>query len=218
MIAPPFRPADVVFDLDGTLVDSEDAWGDAERRVVQQLGRPWDPVVRTMLLGKGPDDAAAALADFLGGVEVEEVDRLLLIEARDAFRAGLVARPGAAEMVRALRGRVPLAVATNSRRVLAGLALDAVGMTSCFDVVVCAEDVTEPKPAPDAYASACARMGADPRRTVALEDSPTGIASARAAGLWVVGCPSFADVPLPGAHVVVGSLSQIDAAGWLRLD
>ena len=215
MTGPPFRPAAVVFDLDGTLIDSEDAWGAAERRVVESLGHPWDPAVRTLLLGRGPQDAARVLADLLGGLDVDAVDAAMLAAAQVEFRGGLAARAGAASMVRALHGRVPLAVATNSRRVLAGMALDAVGMSACFDAVICAEDVVAAKPAADPFAAACAAVGADPRRSVALEDSPAGVASAKAAGLWVIACPSFAGMDLSAADVVVASLEQVDAASWL---
>ena len=204
-----------MFDLDGTLIDSEGAWGLAERRVVETLGHPWDPAVRTLLLGMGPEDAARTLAHFLGGLDVDRVDVLMLEAAQEEFGGGLLTRPGAAAMVEALHGHVPLAVATNSRRVLARLALDAVGLTACFDAVVCAEDVAAAKPAPDAYAEACRALGADPRHSVALEDSPTGVASAKAAGLWVVACPSFDVVDLSGADVVVASLEHVDAAAWL---
>lgn len=209
-IAPPFRPEAVVFDLDGLLVDSEGRWGEAERAVVAAYGRPWDEAVRTELLGRGPADAAAALAAHLGVDDVAEVQRRLFAEAGAAFDRGIPVRPGARELVTALHGRMPIAVATNNVRLLAERALRSAGLAPLLGTVVAVEDVALPKPAPDPYATACRRLGADPARSVGVEDSPVGMRAARAAGLWVIGCPSFPDQPTVDADVVVGSLVEID--------
>lgn len=212
LIRPPFPVQSVVFDLDGLLVDSEERWGEAEQQVVESFGRPWDPAVRTELLGKGPEDAALTLAAHLGdGVDPAEVARRMLAAALEAFDRGIPVLPGARELVEGLRGRVPIGVATNSRRVLAERALTATGLGSLVDVVVCVDDVALPKPAPDPYATACEKLGADPTRSVAFEDSPVGMRAARAAGLWVVGCPSFPDQPVVDADVVIASLTEVDA-------
>lgn len=211
LLAPPFLAKGLVFDMDGLLLDSEDAWGRAEERVVADLGHPWDPALRTLLLGRGPEDAATALAAFLGEEDADEVGSRLLEAALEEFRSGLELRPGAEELVRDLAGRVPLAVATNSRRVLAEEALGGTGLLPCFSAVVCAEDVGRTKPAPDPYVTACARLGVVPRTAIGLEDSPVGMQSARDAGLWVIGCPSFPDEPTDAAHVVIGSLTELEA-------
>lgn len=207
---PPFRPTAVVFDLDGLLIDSEPAWARAERQVVAELGHDWDPRIPRLLFGRGPEDAARTLADHLDGHDPEEVGRLMLAAAEEQFLRGLEVRPGARALVEGLAPHVPLAVATNSRRVLARLSMTASGLGEAIRTVVTAEDVTAPKPAPDPYAVACARLGAEPDRSVAFEDSPVGVASAGAAGLWVVGCPSLPDTPLPGAHAVIASLTDVD--------
>lgn len=213
MIAPPFRPEAVVFDLDGLLVDSEDAWRRATRRVVEDLDGSWDDAVHRLLLGSGPAEAARVLAEYLGSRhEAADIGRRLFAAASVEFANGLQTRPHALELVRALHGRLPLAVATNSQRALADRALAGTGLAPWFDVVVCADDVSAPKPAPDPYALACAGCGARPARSVGLEDSPAGTMSAKAAGLWVIGCPSLVGVSLPAADVVVDSLSEVDAA------
>lgn len=200
----------VVFDLDGLLVDSEDAWGVAERRVVEDYGKPWDEGVRALLLGRGPQEAATVLAEFLGADDPREVSRRMLTAAVAEFQRGIAARPGARELVEALRERgVPLGVATNSRRVIAELSLTISGLGVLADTAVCAEDVARPKPAPDPYLAACATLGEAPASCVGLEDSPVGVASAKAAGLYVVGCPSFPDTPLTDADAEVASLTDI---------
>lgn len=214
--SPPFAPKAVVFDMDGLLVDSEVLWGRAERRVVEGYGRAWEPEVQQLLLGSGPADAAALLARHLGVADADEVDRRLLAASVEEFRAGVPLRPGAGPLVAALRGRLPLAIASNSRRVLVDLALSSAGLCGVMDAVVSAEDVARPKPAPDPYAGACALLGVDPAAAVAFEDSPTGVVSARAAGCWVIGCPSLPGTRLDGAHATVAALTEVDAPALLR--
>jgi HAD superfamily hydrolase (TIGR01509 family) len=212
---PPFAPVAVVFDLDGLLVDSEGRWGEAERAVVASFDRPWDEAIRTLLLGQGPQGAAEALGEHLGIADVGAIRERMLDEALRAFERGVPLKDGASALLDGLRGRVPLAVATNSLRVLAERALAQAGIGEAFDAVVCADDVARPKPAPDPYAEACRRLGVEPSRCVGLEDSPVGMRSARDAGLWVIGCPSFEGQPPGPAHVTVSSLAEVDPAALL---
>lgn len=215
-VVPPFAPRAVVFDLDGVLVDSEPLWQRVERSVVESFGGSWTPEAQEALLGKGPMDAAVTLARLLDVADPREVDRRMRAAAVTAFRGGVPVRPGAAALVGALRGRLPLAVATNSRRVLADLALSSAGLEGVADAVVAAEDTPRPKPAPDPYARACELVGVEPRLAVAFEDSPLGARSARAAGLWVIGCPSLPSVRVPDAHALVASLEEVDPDALLR--
>ncbi|CAN5117353.1 HAD family phosphatase [soil metagenome] len=209
---PPFAPEAVVFDLDGVLVDTEELWGRAERRLVESFGVAWDPAVRPLLLGRGPEDAARVLAEHVGKPDrADMVEARLLDAAAGEFRTGLEAKPGAHPLVTALFGRLPLAVATNSRRALAELSLGSAGLADCFAVVVSADDVDDHKPAAGPYAAACRRLGVEPGRTVAIEDSPVGVASAKAAGLWVVGCPSLPGEDMGAADTLVDGLGDIDA-------
>jgi HAD superfamily hydrolase (TIGR01509 family) len=201
-----------VFDLDGLLVDSEDAWGEAERAVVASYDRPWDDAVRELLLGTGPEEAARRLAAHLGVPDVAEVAARIDRAALAAFEGGIAIRPGARALVAGLSGLVPMAVATNSVRVLAERSLASAGLADLLPVVVTADDVAAPKPDPEPYAVACARLDADPSCAVAFEDSPVGMRSARAAGLWVVGCPSLVAVPADLADDVVASLAEVDPA------
>lgn len=212
MPAPDCLPDAVIFDLDGLLVDSEHAWARADRRVVEDCGGVWDDSVHRRLIGRGPEDAARLLADHLDRRHrPADIAGWVLAAAQAEFATGLCARPGAMALVQALHGRVPLAVATNSSASLAAAALLATGLGERLDTVVCVDDVAAPKPAPDVYELACAKVGARPTRSVALDDSPSGVAAAKAAGLWVIGCPSLPDVVLAAADAVVDSLSVIDA-------
>lgn len=211
---PPFRPEGAVFDLDGLLVDSEGAWSRAEKAVVTSFGAEWDPAIHSQLLGTSPEDSAALLGERLGAAPAE-ILRRLEEAALEEFRSGIDPRPGAVELLSALAGRIPLGVATNSPPTLAERSLRSAGLRDMVDVVVTPQDVAAPKPAPDPYLQACRALGIDPSRSVGFEDSSVGASAARAAGLWVVGCPSEPDEPMDVAHVVVPSLTVVDPAWFL---
>jgi HAD superfamily hydrolase (TIGR01509 family) len=118
-------------------------------------------------------------------------------------------RPGATELLCALCGRVPLAVASNTPKELVVRALEAAGLKGDFDVVITADDVESPKPAPDIYLAVCRWMGVEPSATVALEDSAPGIEAARQAGITVVAVPQWPDVDTSAADDVVPSLRDL---------
>lgn len=203
------RPTAVVFDNDGLLLDTEPCWTAAQRALFRSQGRDFDLAAKRALVGTSPRTAAPILEDLLsqpgaGERLSDEMYALALAE----ISAGAVPRPGAAELVATLRSaRVPLAVASNAprRHLLAGLR--RTGLEYTFDVVLGVDDVANPKPAPDLYLRACRALRADPAEVIALEDSPPGVASARAAGLRVIGIPSVSGVVL-AADLVAGSLAD----------
>jgi len=104
---------------------------------------------------------------------------------------------------------VPLALASNTPRDLVDFALDTAGIRDAFDVVVSAQDVARPKPAPDIYLAACVGLGVAPRDALALEDSPAGVLAARAAGLDVIAVPLTAEIDVSAAHEVLDSLERL---------
>jgi HAD superfamily hydrolase (TIGR01509 family) len=205
----PFRPQAVVFDLDGVLVDSEPIWAEAEKGTVEALGGRYTREISELLYGRGHRDGGRLLAARFGG-EPQEVADDLLARALAGMRGGLEPRAGAVELVESLRGAVPIAVASNSVRAVVETALAAARLEDAFDAVVAGEDAVRPKPAPDPYLEACRRLGVEPARSVAIDDSPVGVASARAAGLFVIGAPSVRDVALDEADLVVDSLVGLD--------
>jgi HAD superfamily hydrolase (TIGR01509 family) len=169
----------------------------------------------------GPDEKRALIGtSLLDGSLV--LERLLAQPGRaedlghellDLVGGRLVAEaapmPGAVELVLALRGcDVPVAVASNTPGVLVRGALAAAGVAELFEVVVTADEVAEPKPSPDVYLRACELLAASPTASIGLEDSPTGVAAARAAGLYVIGVPSFPGVLLDEADLVAASLEH----------
>jgi len=190
-----------------------------ERQLVEARGATWTPAVKAALLGRSGTAAGEILAAFAG--EPASRANALMTELEERFAEALETRPVAtmpgadALVARLAAASMPLAVASNSPAHLVARVLDGVGLADAFPHVVCAGGPLAPKPARDVYASACATLGVEPARAVALEDSPTGVLAARAAGLYVIGVPSLRAGT--GAQLEVRSLEDLDAivAGWL---
>ena len=200
--------AGVVFDNDGLLLNTEPCWTRAQVEVFRRRGRTFGLEEKRALVGTAPITAARVLERLLEAPgDGDELSDELYALALQEIAAAAEPQPGAVELVDRLRGRYPLAVASNAPRshLLAGL--ERTGLVGAFDVVLGVDDVAEPKPAPDLYLRACELLGAAPARSVALEDSPPGVQAAQAAGLYVIGVPSVAGVEL-GADLVAGSLAE----------
>jgi HAD superfamily hydrolase (TIGR01509 family) len=212
------RPAGVVFDNDGLLLDTEPCWTRAQQAVFARRGRVFDLAAKQALVGTAPETAAAVLERLLdapgsGRALADEMYALAL----DEIARGATPRPHALELVREARDVLPLAVASNAPRshLLAGLR--RTGLEDVFDAVLGVDDVENPKPSPNLYLRACELVGVPPAEAVALEDSPPGVAAARAAGLLVVGVPSVDGVEL-AADVVAPSLGDPRVPAALGLD
>jgi HAD superfamily hydrolase (TIGR01509 family) len=201
-------PAGVVFDVDGLLLDTEESWTEAERALFARYRRRFGPDEKRLLLGTSFENGGRLLERLLGQPgRALELSAELLDLVGERILEGAQALPGARDLVAALSGRTPLAVASNSPESFVRGALRTARLDGAFPVVVTADQVAEAKPAPDVYLEACRRLGARPAACVALEDSPTGVASARAAGLFVVGVPSLPGVALE-ADLVARSLAE----------
>jgi len=209
LTAPPSPPAAVVFDCDGLLLETERCWTRAEEELFRRYGRAFGANEKRALIGTSLFDGSYILerlleqpgrAGALGQELLDLVERRLFEEA--------TAMPGAVDLVLGLMGRAPVAVASNTPERLVRGALACAGVAELFDVVVTADQVAEPKPSPDVYLRACELLGVSPSASIALEDSPTGVAAARAAGMFVLGIPSFPGVVLDGADLVAGSLAD----------
>jgi HAD superfamily hydrolase (TIGR01509 family) len=203
----------VIFDMDGLLLDTETLWHEAETELFAQHGAEftWDD--KMAVIGTNYAFTANYFADRLGlGREegpalVNEMTRLM----HERVRRQVDARPGAIELVERLRrlDGIGLGLASNSPRFLVDDALATAGLTDAFEVTVSSDDVEHSKPAPDIYLLACERLGVDPADALALEDSPSGIAAAKAAGLTCIAVPQFAETDVAAADRVVDSLEDL---------
>jgi HAD superfamily hydrolase (TIGR01509 family) len=206
---PPAAPEAVIFDNDGLLLDTESVWTRAEEDLFDSRGTAFTPADKRELVGTSAAVAGAVLERRLeepGRAEelIEELNALVVAE----LEHGVEAMIGARELLHTLRGRgTPIGLVSNSPLVFVERSLQLVGFEDHFDVVLSAHEVAAPKPAPDPYLEACRRLGIQPGPdVVVLEDSPTGVAAARAAGLTVIGVPSIDGVPLDEAHHLAESL------------
>jgi HAD superfamily hydrolase (TIGR01509 family) len=203
-------PAAVVFDLDGLLLDTESVWTRAEAELFERHGRTFGAAEKRRMIGTSGPKAARMLEEML---DLPGQGVSLAITVRDLvwtmLEEGAPPQPGAVALVTALADRgTPMGVASNSPRAIVDRALEYSAIDIAFGVVLGGDEVEHAKPAPDLYLQACRALGADPLNAVALEDSPPGVAAARAAGMKVIGVPSFPGITLDEAHVIAGSLEE----------
>jgi HAD superfamily hydrolase (TIGR01509 family) len=215
---PPDLPDAVVFDNDGLLLDTESVWTRAEQDLFERRGAEFTPADKRELVGTSAAIAGRILEERLGepgraGKLIEELNALVVAE----LEHGVEAMIGARELLERLRDRgTPIGLVSNSPLVFVRRSLELANFDDLFDVVLSAHEVAAPKPAPDPYLEACRRLGVEAGPSViALEDSPTGVAAAHAAGLTVIGVPSVEGVELEQAHHLAESL--LDAAVAERL-
>jgi HAD superfamily hydrolase (TIGR01509 family) len=203
----PALPDAVVFDNDGLLLDTESVWTRAEEDLFERRGRTFTPADKRELVGTSAAIAGRVLEERLGtpaAEVVEELNELVVAE----LEHGVEAMVGARELLERLRERgTPIGLVSNSPLHFVQRSLEITGLDGVFDVVLSAHEVANPKPAPDPYLEACRRLGVEAGPdVVALEDSPSGVAAARAAGLTVIGVPSIEGVALEEAHLIARDL------------
>lgn len=196
-------PAAVLWDMDGTIVDTEEHWIAAADEILRGGGVRVRRVDLEPLVGMALTDGAAVMRR-LGAAEDTStlVARWAEIATRNTAVGGLTWRPGAVELLAALRVEgVPLALVTMSYRGYADGVIRALP-PGTFTVTVTGDDVERGKPAPDAYALATRLLGLPAAACVAIEDSLIGLAAARAAGVRTIGVPHHVDIPAGSADAV----------------
>lgn len=203
-------PAAVLWDMDGTLVDTEPAWMQAEADLVTEHGLTWTAADAARMIGMPLLGAAEVLIAHGVDAPAEAIVERLLGQVVAHVRAEVPWQPGALELLAALQAAgVPCALVTMSYRALTDAVL-ASAPEGAFAVVVPGDEVVHGKPHPEPYLTAAARLGVDVRACVALEDSPPGIGSALASGARTIGIKHIVDVePRPGLSRV-SSLEQVD--------
>lgn len=199
--------AAVLWDMDGTLVDTEPYWMAAETPLVERFGGTWSHEQALSLVGLGLEDSARIFQE--AGVRMgirEIIDHLTDEVMRQLAVTGVPFRPGARELLHDLRqSGIKTALVTMSMRRMATTVVDLIDFDA-FDVVIAGDDATRPKPFPDPYLQACGLLGVAPGQTVAIEDSPNGLRSAVASGASVIGVPLMVSLAGAGAHTIWDSL------------
>jgi HAD superfamily hydrolase (TIGR01509 family) len=210
----------VLWDMDGTLVDSEKVWDVSLAALYEKLGGQLTPAVRASIVGSVAETTMRIIYTDLGldfdPAEMAESSRWLNDYTETLFDAGLPWCDGAEELLEALAAeRTPMALVTNTHRALTDRALNSIG-PHYFSAIVCGDEVPSGKPAPDPYLRAAELLGLSPQECLAVEDSVTGTAAAESAGCPVLVVPNDVEVPGGARRRHVSSLADLHVAD-LRL-
>ncbi|UXA16181.1 HAD family phosphatase [Mycobacterium sp. SMC-4] len=206
----------VLFDMDGTLVDSEKLWDVSLAALYEKYGSTLSADIRTALVGSSAENTVRTVFADLG---LDPDPAAMAVESRwlhdytaDLFDGGLPWCEGARELLEVLAAeRTPMALVTNTQRFLTDRALNSIGR-HYFSVTVCGDEVPLGKPAPDPYLRAAQLLGLSPEACLAVEDSVTGAAAAERAGCPVLVVPNDVPVPQGPRRRHIGSLGALDAA------
>jgi HAD superfamily hydrolase (TIGR01509 family) len=209
-----YVPRAVFFDQDGVLIDSEGAWDAARRAVVAENGGRWKDEATSAMMGMSSPEWSRYLHDELRvGLDPQDISDQVVARLLAGYEQELPLLPGAVEAVRRIAARWPVGLASSANREVIDAVMAASGLADTFGVTVSAEEVAHGKPAPDIYLEAARRLGADPGRSAAVEDSSNGLRAAAAAGMLVVALPNREFPPesdaLALATVVLGSLDEL---------
>jgi HAD superfamily hydrolase (TIGR01509 family) len=204
----------VVFDLDGVIVDSEQVWDEVREAYVRETGGTYTDESARDMMGMSSPEWSRYMAEALRVPGTpEEINAAIVERMLARYGEAPPLLPGAVEAVRRIGASLPLAIASSSNRELIDVVLRASGLAADFRATVSSEEVPRGKPWPDVYLEAARRLGVDPVRCGAVEDSHNGIRSAKAAGMRVVAVPNAHyppdDEALELADVVVPSIDEL---------
>ena len=207
----------VVFDLDGVILDSEQVWDEVREQLTRERGGRWTDRAQPDMMGMSSEEWPRYMHDVLEVADPpEEINREVVRRMLERYGERLPLIDGAADAVRRLAERWPLALASSSNREIIDRALEVSGLAPFFRATVSSEEVACGKPAPDVYLEAARRLGVDAARCTAIEDSANGIRSARAAGMYVIAIPNPRYPPdedaLALADVVLESIAEVDVS------
>jgi len=213
----------VVFDMDGVIVDSEQVWDDVRQIYTREAGGTFTEAATRAMMGMSSPEWSRYMSESLGvpgtpeEINADIVERMLV---RYGEEPPLI--PGAVDAVRRIATRWPLAIASSSNPELIEVVLRAAGLDSLFRTTVSSQEVARGKPAPEVYLEAARRLGVEPGRCAAVEDSHAGIRSAKAAGMLVLAVPNphFPpdDEALAQADVVLGSIAELQPESIAALE
>jgi HAD superfamily hydrolase (TIGR01509 family) len=207
----------VIFDLDGVIVDSEHVWDAAREALARERGGRWHEGAQRDMMGMSSTEWSRYMHDVIGLRDPpEEISAEVVRRLEATYREELPLIAGAREAVARMAERWPLGVASSSNRPIIDLVLDLGHLDRFFRATASSEEVPRGKPSPDVYLEVARRLGVDPEKTAAIEDSHNGIMSAKAAGMRVIAIPNERFPPeeeaISEAYVVLASISELTPA------
>ena len=213
-------PSAVLWDMDGTLIDSEPYWMNSEGAFARENNTVWTKQDGLSLVGMSLYDSSKIIKERVGSsLEPEQIIQRLTDEVTAQLKQKVIWRPGAKELLTMLRREnIKTALVTMSMHRMAQQVVDAIGFDA-FDVIVAGDDVRQGKPHPEAYLKAAELLGVRPEDCVAFEDSNTGLRSAEAAGTKAVGIKNIVEIPaIPGRILwpTLEGVSLIDLQGLFK--
>ena len=204
----------VIFDLDGVLVDSEQVWDAARRRLTEDSGGRWSESATQDMMGMSSTEWSRYMYEELGvKMPPEKISAAIVKRMEELYREHLPLIPGACEAVERVAARWPLGLASSANRPVIEVVLELSGLGYFFETTVSSEEVARGKPAPDVYLEAARQLRVDAALCAAVEDSSSGILSAHAAGMRVVAIPNRTFPPseeaLKAADAAIPSLQKL---------
>jgi HAD superfamily hydrolase (TIGR01509 family) len=204
----------VIFDLDGVIVDSEQVWDEVREQYTVEAGGRYSQTATRAMMGMSSTEWSTYMAEELAlPGSPEEINAAIVQRMLARYGAAPPLIEGAADVVRAIAAVVPVAIASSSNPELIEVVLRVAGLDEVVRETVSSQEVARGKPAPDVYLEAARRLGVDPGRATAVEDSHNGIRSAKEAGMRVFAVPNAHFPPggdaLALADVVLGSLGEL---------
>ena len=212
-------PRAVLWDLDGTLIDSEHYWAVSQNRLAKQYGATWTDEDEKGVIGSSLYDSSELIRQKFGIQDrsVQEIIDHLTDEVIEQMRASLPWRPGALELLLELKqAGIKTAMVTMSMRRMALAVADAIPFPA-FDAVIAGDDVRFGKPHPEPYLTAAEKLGFHPRECIAFEDSITGLTSAVAAGTNAVGVTNMLKLPEGPDRKIISSLVGVSVSNLHEL-
>ena len=200
----------VLFDMDGTIIDSEPYWMASEQALAAEHNGTWTANDGLDIIGMDLDESSKLFKDRANiPLEAEEIKNRLTNDVQSKLARAVPWRPGAQELLLELRKRnVKTALVTMALHRMAQQVVDAIPFDA-FDVIVAGDDVTQGKPHPEAYEKAAALLGFHPSKCIAFEDSVTGLTSAEAAGIYAIGIPNIIEIPQKPGRVIWPTLEGV---------
>jgi HAD superfamily hydrolase (TIGR01509 family) len=200
----------VLFDMDGTIIDSEPYWMASEQSLAAEHNGTWTTIDSLDVIGKDLNESSKLFKERTNvPLGIDEIKNRLSNDVQSKLSKEVPWRPGAKELLLELRKRgVKTALVTMSLRRMAQQVVDAIPFDA-FDVIVAGDDVTRGKPHPEAYEKAAGLLGFHPSKCFAFEDSITGLTSAEAAGTYAIGIPNIIEIPQKPGRVLWPTLEGV---------